>query len=127
VGNVKIGDEIYRVSLSAYTRFGMRMPGKGVGVNNILQECCTYKNSIMHPSYVLNAIMVGLIAGVGLRSFFAWGNEVAMFLGVLSFAVAVISHLYGEKEKKWVGAGGGGGGGFGGPPPRARHLAIQHT
>ncbi len=43
--------------------------------------------------------MIGLIAGVGLRSFFVWGNEVAIFLAVLSLAVAAVAYLYGEKER----------------------------
>ncbi|MBC8465127.1 MAG: ComEC/Rec2 family competence protein [Parcubacteria group bacterium] len=58
----------------------------------------------MHPSCILNAIMIGLIAGVGLRSFFLWGNEVVLLFIILSGAVALISYIYGEKGKREIGA-----------------------
>lgn len=53
----------------------------------------------MHPAYVLNAIMIGLIAGVGLRSFFVWGSEVVIFLAMLSLVVAIVTYLYREKGR----------------------------
>lgn len=58
----------------------------------------------MHPSHILNAIMVGLIVGVGLRSFFTWGNEVAMLFLFLAGVIALVAYVYGREKRGVVAA-----------------------